>query len=53
MIPTRDEQHWMYRNMVTSRKFEETIVRIFFEAPAWVRVLICEPVDGENRFAQV
>ncbi len=31
MTPTRDEQHWMYRNMVTSRKFEETIAGIYFE----------------------
>ena len=31
MVPTCDEQHWMYRNMVTSRKFELTIVSIYHE----------------------
>ncbi|WP_245667832.1 2-oxo acid dehydrogenase subunit E2 [Neptunicoccus sediminis] len=31
MSPTREDQHWMYRNMVTSRRFEEAIAKIYFE----------------------
>ncbi|MCY4333606.1 MAG: thiamine pyrophosphate-dependent dehydrogenase E1 component subunit alpha [Litoreibacter sp.] len=47
MKPTRDEQHWMYRNMVTSRKFEETIAGIYFEGKTPVFSMADGPIPGE------
>lgn len=47
MAPTRDEQHWMYRNMVTSRKFEETIAKIYFEGKTPVFSMADGPIPGE------
>lgn len=47
MTPTREEQHWMYRNMVTSRKFEETIAGIYFEGKTPVFSMADGPIPGE------
>jgi len=47
MIPSRDDQHWMYRNMVTSRKFEETIASIYFEGKTPVFSMADGPIPGE------
>lgn len=47
MAPTRDEQHWMYRNMVTSRRFEETIAKIYFEGKTPVFNMANGPIPGE------
>ncbi|WP_420861644.1 thiamine pyrophosphate-dependent dehydrogenase E1 component subunit alpha [Algirhabdus cladophorae] len=47
MTPTRDEQHWMYRNMVTSRKLEETIAGIYFEGKTPVFSMADGPIPGE------
>ncbi|MCY3984219.1 MAG: thiamine pyrophosphate-dependent dehydrogenase E1 component subunit alpha [Roseovarius sp.] len=47
MLPTRDEQHWMYRNMVMSRKFEETIAGIYFEGKTPVFSMADGPIPGE------
>ncbi|WP_424987926.1 thiamine pyrophosphate-dependent dehydrogenase E1 component subunit alpha [Microbulbifer sp. S227A] len=47
MSPTRDEQHWMYRNMVTSRRFEEAIARIYFEGKTPVFNMANGPIPGE------
>lgn len=47
MAPTRDEQLWMYRNMVTSRKFEETIASIYFEGKTPVFSMADGPIPGE------
>ncbi|MDO6731450.1 thiamine pyrophosphate-dependent dehydrogenase E1 component subunit alpha [Marinovum sp. 2_MG-2023] len=47
MSPTRDEQHWMYRNMVTSRRFEEAIAKIYFEGKTPVFNMANGPIPGE------
>lgn len=47
MAPTRDEQHWMYRNMVTSRRFEETIAKIYFEGKTPAFNMANGPIPGE------
>ena len=47
MAPTRDELHWMYRNMVTSRRFEETIAKIYFEGKSPVFNMAKGPIPGE------
>lgn len=47
MLPTRDEQLWMYRHMVTSRKFEETIAGIYFEGKTPVFSMADGPIPGE------
>lgn len=47
MAPTRDEQHWMYRNMVTSRRFEEAIAKIYFEGKTPVFNMANGPIPGE------
>lgn len=47
MIPTREEQHWMYRNMVTSRRFEEAIAGIYFEGKSPVFNMANGPIPGE------
>ncbi len=47
MTPTREEQHWMYRNMVTSRRFEETIAGIYFEGKTPVFNMANGPIPGE------
>ncbi len=47
MAPTRDEQLWMYRNMVTSRRFEETIAKIYFEGKTPVFNMANGPIPGE------
>lgn len=52
MAPTRDEQHWMYRNMVTSRKFEETIAGIYFEGKTPVFSMADGPIPGEMHLSE-
>ncbi len=47
MAPSRDEQHWMYRNMVTSRRLEETIAKIYFEGKTPVFNMANGPIPGE------
>lgn len=47
MTPTRDVQHWMYRNMVTSRKFEEAIEGIYLEGKTPVFNMADGPIPGE------
>lgn len=47
MAPTSDQQHWMYRNMVTSRKFEETIAEIYLEGKTPVFSMADGPIPGE------
>ena len=47
MQPSRDEQHWMYRTMVTSRRFEEAIAKIYFEGKTPVFNMANGPIPGE------
>lgn len=47
MTPTRDEQHWMYRMMVTNRKFEETIATIYMEGKSPAFNMADGPIPGE------
>lgn len=47
MTPTRDQQHWMYRNMVTSRRLEEAIAKIYFEGKTPVFNMANGPIPGE------
>ena len=47
MRPSRDEQHWMYRNMVTNRRFEEAIATIYFEGKQPVFNMAEGPIPGE------
>ncbi|OED36084.1 pyruvate dehydrogenase (acetyl-transferring) E1 component subunit alpha [Chromatiales bacterium (ex Bugula neritina AB1)] len=47
MTPARDEQHWMYRMMVTSRKFEEAIEAIYMEGKTPAFNMADGPIPGE------
>lgn len=47
MTPTRDEQHWMYQMMVTNRRFEETIERIYMEGKTPAFNMADGPIPGE------
>lgn len=47
MTPTREEQHWMYRMMVTSRKFEEAIETIYMEGKTPAFNMADGPIPGE------
>ncbi|MEM8970481.1 MAG: thiamine pyrophosphate-dependent dehydrogenase E1 component subunit alpha [Pseudomonadota bacterium] len=47
MTPSRDEQLWMYRTMVTSRRFEETIAKIYFEGKTPAFNMADGPIPGE------
>lgn len=47
MTPTRDETHWMYRMMVTNRKFEETIETIYMEGKTPAFNMADGPIPGE------
>lgn len=47
MQPSRDEQHWMYHNMVTSRRFEEAIHEIYLEGKTPVFNMADGPIPGE------
>ncbi len=47
MTPARDEQHWMYRMMVTSRKFEESIEAIYMEGKTPAFNMADGPIPGE------
>ena len=47
MAPSREVQLWMYRNMVTSRRFEETIAKIYFEGKTPVFNMANGPIPGE------
>ena len=47
MSPTCDELLWMYCNMVTSRRFEETIAKFYFEGKTPVFNMANGPIPGE------
>ncbi|MDV7145871.1 thiamine pyrophosphate-dependent dehydrogenase E1 component subunit alpha [Tropicimonas sp. TH_r6] len=47
MAPTRDELHWMYRFMVISRRFEETIAEAYFEGKTPVFNMANGTIPGE------
>ncbi|WP_424934272.1 thiamine pyrophosphate-dependent dehydrogenase E1 component subunit alpha [Amaricoccus macauensis] len=47
MAPTRETLHWMYQTMVTSRRFEETIAKIYFEGKTPVFNMANGPIPGE------
>jgi len=47
MRPTRDEIHWMYENMVVSRKFEEAIEKVYLEGKQPVFNMADGPIPGE------
>lgn len=47
MTPSRDELAWMYRNMVLSRRLEETISKIYFEGKTPVFNMANGPIPGE------
>ncbi|CAD0187206.1 Acetoin:2,6-dichlorophenolindophenol oxidoreductase subunit alpha [Ruegeria sp. THAF57] len=47
MTPTREDQHWMYHNMVTSRRFEEAIAKIYFDGKSPVFNMANGPIPGE------
>ncbi|WJS05678.1 thiamine pyrophosphate-dependent dehydrogenase E1 component subunit alpha [Roseibium aggregatum] len=47
MAPTRDVQHWMYKNMVVSRRFEEAIAKIYFEGKTPAFNMANGPIPGE------
>ncbi|WP_286134980.1 thiamine pyrophosphate-dependent dehydrogenase E1 component subunit alpha [Neptunicoccus cionae] len=47
MSPTREDQHWMYCNMVTSRRFEEAIAKIYFEGKSPAFNMANGPIPGE------
>lgn len=46
-MPTKEEQHWMYSNMVTSRKFEEAIEQIYLEGKTPAFDMADGPIPGE------
>lgn len=52
MKPSSEEQHWMYRNMVTSRKFEETIAKIYFEGKTPAFNMAAGPIPGEMHLSE-
>ncbi|WP_372801244.1 thiamine pyrophosphate-dependent dehydrogenase E1 component subunit alpha [Paracoccus seriniphilus] len=47
MSPSHETQHWMYRNMVLSRRFEERIAQIYFEGKTPVFNMANGPIPGE------
>lgn len=47
MTPSKDEQLWMYRTMLTSRRFEEAIAKIYFEGKTPVFNMANGPIPGE------
>ncbi len=47
MAPPRDVQLWMYSRMVTNRRFEETIAKIYFEGKTPVFNMANGPIPGE------
>ncbi|WP_306117504.1 MULTISPECIES: thiamine pyrophosphate-dependent dehydrogenase E1 component subunit alpha [unclassified Roseitalea] len=47
MTPSRDQLHWMYRNMVTSRRLEEAIAKIYLEGKTPVFNMANGPIPGE------
>ena len=47
MTPTREKQHWMYRMMVTSRKFEESLEAIYMEGKSPAFNMADGPIPGE------
>ncbi|WP_319799783.1 thiamine pyrophosphate-dependent dehydrogenase E1 component subunit alpha [Roseobacter weihaiensis] len=47
MSPSRDELLWMYENMVTSRRFEEAIAKIYFEGKTPVFNMANGTIPGE------
>jgi len=47
MKPSNETQREMYRNMVTSRKFEEAIAKIYFEGKTPAFNMAAGPIPGE------
>ena len=47
MAPTPEQQQWMYRMMVTSRKFEEAIATIYMEGKTPAFNMADGPIPGE------
>lgn len=47
MRPSRDQLLWMYETMVTSRRFEEAIAKIYFEGKQPVFNMAKGPIPGE------
>jgi len=47
MKPSPEVQHEMYRNMVTSRRFEEAIAKIYFEGKTPAFNMAAGPIPGE------
>ncbi len=47
MTPTRDQTLWMYQNMVTSRRFEEIIEKIYLEGKTPAFNMANGPIPGE------
>ena len=47
MTPTREQTLWMYQNMVTSRRFEESIEKIYLEGKTPAFNMANGPIPGE------
>lgn len=47
MQPTKETLGWMYQNMVTSRKFETVIAKIYMEGKSPVFNMANGPIPGE------
>ncbi|GHD98631.1 pyruvate dehydrogenase E1 component subunit alpha [Allgaiera indica] len=47
MTPSKEQLHWMYETMVTSRRFEETIEKIYLEGKQPVFNMASGPIPGE------
>lgn len=47
MTPSKDQILWMYRNMVTSRRFEEIIEKIYMEGKTPAFNMANGPIPGE------
>lgn len=47
MTPSTEQLHWMYETMVTSRRFEETIEKIYLEGKQPVFNMASGPIPGE------
>ncbi|MDC0660572.1 thiamine pyrophosphate-dependent dehydrogenase E1 component subunit alpha [Leisingera sp. SS27] len=47
MSPTKEQQLWMYENMVVSRRFEESIEKIYMEGKSPAFNMANGPIPGE------
>ncbi len=47
MKPTKQQKHWMYETMVTSRRFEEEIEKIYLEGKTPAFNMADGPIPGE------